>query len=349
MKRISLFILTAIAAVVFTACGPAANTGTNNIIASNTNTNTAKPTAAAPTADVLMAMDQQANEAYIKGDSKFFEGMLSDKFVMYEQGQRMDKASVVKMIASGKCEVKDGWKLEKPEMAKIDGDTYVLTYTGTFDGTCPGPDGKQTKMPSPIRAASVWVRSGDKWLAAFHGENPIIDPTNAPKADAKPPAKPADKKPEPKKDDAKKGDKSAANSNTAANTAAPAKATPDPNTNALVEAEKSGWKAWMAKDAKKLDEFTAKSASVVGAEGAWFGNRADAIKYWAEMPCENVKAVTVTDGFASALSPTVEMLTFKGTADGTCYGQKNASNHGMDIYIKEGDAWKLAFGFSYPS
>ena len=206
MKKINLFILTAVAAVFFAACGgPAAtNTGTNN--ANATNANTAKPTAAAPTVEALMAMDQQANEAYIKGDSKFFEGMLSDKFVMYEGGQRTDKAATVKMIASGKCDVKDGWKLEEPQMAMIDADTAVLSYKGTFDGTCPGADGKQEKMPSPIRAASVWVRSGDKWLAAFHGENPIIDPKNPPKAA---PAAP------PKKEEPKKDAKAGANSKAA--------------------------------------------------------------------------------------------------------------------------------------
>ena len=36
----------------------------------------------------------------------------------------MGKADVVKMIAGTKCEVKDGWTLDKPEMAKIDNDTY---------------------------------------------------------------------------------------------------------------------------------------------------------------------------------------------------------------------------------
>ena len=329
------------AAISFAACGgPATNAPANNASSNaNANANMAKPTAAAPTADALLAMDKQATDAYFKGDSKFFESFLNDKFVMNVGSQQMDKVSIIKMISSGKCDVKDGWKLEDPQMATIDADTAVLSYKGTFDGTCPGADGKPMKMPSPIREASVYVRSGDKWLAAFHGENPIVDPKNPPKPDAKP---------APKKEEAKKDAKPAANSNSNANMAAPAKATGDANTDALVKAELAGWEAWKAKDAKKLDEYTAKNASIVGSEGAWFGNRADVIKYWAEMPCENVKNVSVTDGVATALSPTVEMLTLKGTADGTCFGQKNASNHAMDIYIKEGDAWKLAFGFSYP-
>src|SRR6267143_2276083 len=221
MKKIPLFILLAAASTFFAACGaPAANTGANNA-----NTNTTKPVAAAPTADSLMALDKQANEAYVKGNSKFFEGMLSDKFVILGGGQRMDKAATVKMIASVKCDIKS-MDLTEPAMSMIDADTYALSYKATWDGTCNGPDGQRAKVPSPIRSASIWVRSGDKSQAVFHGENLIVDPKAPP-----PPPAPAAKKEEPKKDV-----KTAANSNTAANTAAPAaaqsKATPDRNTDA---------------------------------------------------------------------------------------------------------------------
>lgn len=342
MKTITICVLTAALAALMAACGaPAGNTGTNaNANANiNSNANMAKPMAAAPTKDALFAMEKQANGAWIKGDTKFFDGFLSDKFVEYADGKRMAKADVTKMIADSKCDIKT-WSLEDPQMAMIDADTAVISYKGNFDGTCLDDKGKQMKVPSPVRAASVYIRNGDKWQGAFHGENPIIDPKSPPKAA---PATPA------KKEVAKKDDKTAANSNAASNTAAPAKATPDPNTDALVKVELAGWEAWKAKDAKKLDDFTAKSASIVGSDGMWLGNRADVIKYWAEMPCENIKTVSVTDGFATALSPTVEMLTLKGTADGTCYGQKNGSQHAVSVYAKEGDSWKLAFSFSYPT
>src|SRR5712692_2035857 len=149
MKKTLRFILLAAASTFFAACGaPAANTGANNA-----NTNTTKPVAAAPTIDALMALDKQANEAYVKGDSGFFEGLLSEKFAMREGGQRMDKAAVVKMIAGVKCEVKT-WNLDEYWMAKIDADTYVLSYRSTWDGTCTGPDGKSMKIPSPTRAAT---------------------------------------------------------------------------------------------------------------------------------------------------------------------------------------------------
>ena len=333
MKTIVSTVFLGLAALMLGACGaPATNSNTN------TNTNTAKPSAAAPTADALLALDKQANEAFLKGDGKFFEGFLSDKFVMSEAGQRLNKAAVVDMISKTKCESKS-FELTEPQMAKIDADTYVLSYKGTFDGTCAGPDGKSMKIPSPVRAATVWVRAGEKWHAAFHGETLIVDPKN-------PPAQPA--KPEAKKEEPKKDDKAAANS--AATSDAPAKPTPSANTDALVKLHTAGWEAWKAKDAKKLGEQSAANLSFLSPMGGWFGTKAETIKYWTEgMKCEGVTKVSVTDGFASALSPTVEILTHKGTADGTCDGQKNGTLHGTAVYVKEGDAWKLAFLFESPA
>jgi len=360
MKKTLRFILLAAASTFFAACGgPAASTGPNNA-----NTNTTKPVAAAPTVDALMALDKQANEAYVKGDSKFFEEMLSDKFVILGGGQRMDKATTVKMIASVKCDIKS-MDLTEPAMSMIDADTYALSYKVTWDGTCNGPDGKPMKVPSPVRSASIWVRSGDKWQAVFHGENLIVDPTKpsgagtppvnhaqdgateaASAASPKKPAAPA-KKEEPKKDE-----KTAANSNTASNTAAPApaataKATPDANTDALVKVELALWEAWKEHDAKKLDALMAREVSFVNIFGTSLANKADAMKDWTGNGCQ-VKSVSVTDGFATALSPTVEMLTRKGTAEGTCGGQQIGGTDiwGVSIFVKEGDAWKFAFGMN---
>src|SRR6266853_1414608 len=137
MKKTLRFILLAAASTFFAACGaPPANTGANNA-----NTNATKPVAAAPTADGLMALDKQANEAYVKGNSKFFEGMLSDKFVILTGGgQRMDKAATVKMIAGVKRDIKS-MDLTEPAMSMIDADTYALSYKATWDGMCNSPDG----------------------------------------------------------------------------------------------------------------------------------------------------------------------------------------------------------------
>ena len=347
MKRITLLIFTMIAAALFAACGAPAENKPANANA-NANANTAKPAAAAPTKEALFEMDKKANEAWIKGDKAYFEGFLSDKFVSFERGERMSRAELLGLIGSFKCDVKT-WSLEDPQMVKVDADTYVISYKGNFDGSCTGEDGKAEKLPTPVRAASVYTRSGEKWMGAFHAETLIIDPAAPPP----PPAKADAKKEEPKKDTAKKDDKAAANSNANSNSAtaaAPAKPTPSANTDALVKLHTAGWEAFKAKDAKWFDANLTADASNVDPIGNWISGKANVIKQWTEtMKCEGITKVSVTDGFATALSPTVELLTLKGTADGKCDGQANGPLYQSAIYVKEGDAWKLAFMFESPA
>jgi hypothetical protein len=331
MKRITLFMMAAFCASVLTGCTPpAANTAntTNTANTANTNANTA--TTAAPTKEALLEMDKKANEAWIKGDTAFFEGFLSDKFVMHEAGQQMSKADLIKMIGEVKCDVKS-WSLDDAQMSMIDADTAVIVYKGTFDGTCNGE-----KLPSPVRAASVYTRSGDKWQGAFHGEVPIVE------AGATPAAPPAAEK---------KADKPAANTNANSTTAEtkPAAPAPSANTEALAKLHTQGWEAWKNKDAKWFENNTTSGLSVVDLAGGWVGSKADVIKAWTTMDCQGVTTVNFSNAVATSLSPTVEILTGKGSADGTCMGQKNAPILQTAVYVKEGDAWKLAFMFQSPA
>jgi hypothetical protein len=86
MKKTPLLLL---AAALLAACGaPAANNAP-----ANRDPDTAKPAASAPTADALLALDRQANDAYFKGDAKYFETFLSDKFGWASGGKHMSKAT----------------------------------------------------------------------------------------------------------------------------------------------------------------------------------------------------------------------------------------------------------------
>ncbi len=326
MNKVTAIVLTAIA-VLFAGCGAPAG----NAPANNTTANAAKP-AAAPTADSLIALERQANEAYFRGNAMFFEGMLSDKFVtLGPGGSRMDKAATMKMIGGVRCDIKDGWKLDEANVSAIDADTYIVNYKGTLDGTCT-VDGNTEKAPSPVRAATVWVRSGDKWVAAFHGENQIVDLNAA----ASPPAQSEAKAKAPAKDDKTAID------------AKPVTPAGDPVTDALIAIERSVWEAWKGTDAAKLEELTNKDLSFVDIFGNVTSTKADTIKLWSEHKCE-VKGVSVTDGVRISLSPTVSILTFKGNAEGTCYGQAMGGPiYGSSLYVKNGDTWKLAFTMNSP-
>ena len=268
----------------------------------------------APKIDALMGLERTAIEAWNKGDSNFFKGMLSEKFVSREAERRLDKAAIVKMIADAKCDIKT-WTLDEPWMAKIDADTYVLSYRGTYVGTCPGSDGKSLKVPSPTRVATVWIRSDDKWQAVFHGENLIVDPKNASLSATARSSK------------AKRG---------------------DVRTKNLAALEKAAWQAWKDHDFKKMDGLTAKGLSFIDIFGNAYDNRDTILKTWSSNVCK-VKSVTITDAVAFSFSPTVALLTHIGTADGTCYGEKLGPIYGNSIYVKEGGAWKLAFTMNMPA
>ena len=347
MRRLLSITMIGTAAIWMSACGaPATNTNT----VTNTNTNS-RPVAAAPTADTLMAMEKQAQDAYIKGDSAYFEGMLSDKAVMSMGKDRMGKAGIVAMIKTAKCDIKD-MKQSEPQLSKINDDTYAITYKSEGTGTCT-EDGKTMEM-KPMRAATVWVRNGEKWQAVWHGENEIMAAAAGDKKDATNTSEKKDDKAataEPKKEEVRKTDNNttaAANTNSNSNSApaAPAALTPSPNTDALTKAHAAGWEAFRNKDAKFFETATASTFSGVAPDGSVYANRDAAIKEWSgtgTMKCEGITKTSFTDGFAQAISPTVEILFGKGNADGTCDGHKNGDLWQSAVYVKEGDAWKVAF------
>ncbi len=309
------------AAVVFSLCAAHAGTAPED--------RASKAVAAAPTADALLALDQQATAAYIRGDAKFFESILSDNFVTRQGGARLGKTDTIKMISGLKCDVKEGWRLTEPQLSKIDSDTYALIYRANVEGGCT-VDSKTETLPSPVRAATVWVRNGERWQAAFHGENLIVDTTTAPAAD--------------KQAESKKDEKATAGGHT---TTAPAPR--NALTDTLMAAERSAWEAWKTKDAKTIEQLTAREIAFVNLFGTSFGNKADTIKDWTGAACQ-VTGFTLTDGVASAVSPTVGILTLTGTVTGNCSGQDISGQkiHANTVYTKEGDAWKWAFGFNSP-
>lgn len=340
MKKTGLFLLAVMCAWSLSGCTANTTPGANaNANATNSNANAAKPVAAVPTSEALMAMDKSANEAWAKSDTKWFQDNLSSKFVMYMGGQRMDKDASIKMIGSSKCDVKS-MNFTEPAMAKISDDVYVLTYKGTFDGSCT-MEGKTEKLPTDVRAASAYVREGDKWMAIYHGENPIMDPTKAPPPPAKKDDKGADHK------DAKKSE---APSNSSANSApAPAAPAKSANADALTQMHNKGWEAFKNKDAKWFEANLAENVVFVDPMGGVHTGKATVVKGWVDMKCEGITKTSFTDTAASSITPTVELLTGKGNADGKCEGQPNGDLYQTNLYVKEGNDWKLAFMFeSFP-
>ncbi len=319
MKRISIISMTLAAAALFAACGaPAGNNApaSNNTNTGNSNANTAKPVAAAPTKEALMTLEKAGWEAWKTRDAKWTEDNYSEKGFNLGSSGRTDKAAMIKSYATQKCDIKS-YSLSDDKMQMAGPDVAILTYKGTQDATC---DGK--KSPANVWSASVYIREGDKWLAAFYAEAPIVDPKAAP-------AKPTAAAPA-KKDDAK-----------------PADAKPDPATDALLAVETKAWEAWKNKDAKGLDDFAGKDMVSLDFATGWT-DRAVTLKRWADPTCD-IKSFKLTDPASVAYNSDYAMLTFKATVDGKCGTLAVTPEWDATIYAKEGGVWKGLMTMGVPA
>jgi|SRR5271167_19274 len=312
MAKVKYLVLAAAAALVYTASA-------EDALANNANaTKTAEKTAqAGPTKVALVTIEKSAYAAWKSKDAKFWDTFLSAKFVGWGSSGRLDKASATKEFTGADCAIKS-YALSDEEMSPLGNGAALITYKITVDGTCGGQ-----VVPASSWAASVYVRDGNEWKGAFHARAAIID-SKAPSA------KPAGKKKAPQKAEAQS-------------------AAPDASTDAMLAVEKTVWEAWRAHDGKTLEDLTAKNISFINIFGTYFATKADALKDWTGAGCD-VKSVSVTEDARTMLSPTTGILTFKGTADGSCYGQEvNSVIWGTSIYIKDGDAWKWTFGINVPA
>jgi ketosteroid isomerase-like protein len=311
MAKVSSFVLSAAAAMVLTVC--ARNTLANNSNAANTSEETAP---AGATKIELVTLEKSAYEAWKSKDAKFWDTFLSGKFVGWGSLGRLDKAAATKEYTGADCEIKS-YALSDEHMSPLGKDAALLTHRITVDGTCGGQ-----KIAADSWAAGVYVREGDKWKGAFHAEAPVVDPKAAL-------VKPVDQK----------------------DAYGEAKAKPtgrDARTDAMLAIERAVWAAWREHDAKKIADLTARDISFINIFGMYLATKADALKNWSGTGCD-VKSVGVTDVVGTMLSPRVGILTFKGTADGTCYGQKVGPIWGTSVYVKEGDQWKWNFGINLPA
>ena len=319
MNRLKCLVLALIAAFALTACEPAANTASNNAAATNgvranSNSNANSTTAAAPTKEALMTLEQSAYDAWKNKNAAFWDPFLTANFVGYGSTGKLDKAAAMKEFASSDCDVKST-TMSDEQMTQLGPDAALITYKLAQDATCGGQ-----KLPANAWAASVFVREGGNWKGAFHAEAPVADP-NAKPAAASAPAKPAP----------------------AANTA-PA-TPPDAATETMFALEKKAWEYWKNKDTKGLEEWSSPNMITFTDKGR--ETRADAIKTWTTEPCE-IRSANLTDPASTPFGPDFALLTFKSAVDGKCAGNPLPPMHGVSIYAKEAGAWKALFTMNSP-
>jgi ketosteroid isomerase-like protein len=311
MANVKCFALAVAAVFIYATCA-------RNALANNANANNAaeKAAPAGPLKVALVTLEKSAYAAWKSKDAKFWDTFLSDKFVGWGTSGKLDKVSAKKKYTGADCEIKS-YALSEERVSPRGKLAALITYKATVDGTCGGQ-----KIPANSWAAGVYVRDGGQWKAAFHAQAVVVNPEV-------PPVKPVYQ-------DGARGD----------DTAKPIP--PDAGTSSLLAVERAVWEAWKDHDAKRISDLVAEDISFINIFGICLANKAEALKNWSGTGCD-VKSVGVTDAAATMLSPRVGILTFKATADGTCFGQRVGPIWGSSIYVKYGDAWKWTFGINVPA
>jgi ketosteroid isomerase-like protein len=257
-------------------------------------------------------MENAAFAAWQSHDPNFWQSFVADNFVGYTASGKVDKAAAVRGHASTHCTLHT-FALSDARVHPIGTNAALLTYLATEDGAC-----DQYPFPTALREATIYIRHNDTWQAISHAENAIVDPKTMPTPPASTPSAATPIKP----------------------------SATDANTQALLAVERPFWEAWRTHNAHKLAALMAPDASFINLYGTYFPTKTDALKDWTSTAC-NISAVSVSNATSTMLSPTAGILTFTGTAIGTCYGQPlHSTIGGTSLYVKTGNTWKWTFGIN---
>lgn len=312
MKNFIWIILVALFAITFSACNETATNTNSNTGNTNTAAETDKEKSETELKSAIVALENTAHKAVQDKNGKFFEGFLTEGFVGLGRNGRGGKAVVPKAISESKCESKD-FSVSDEEVTLLGEGVALMTSKFTSDNSC---DGKAT--PSPNWTATVYIKDGDNWKAAYHQSAPTADAKGenpSPTADAP--------KPKPMED----ADKEL--------------------TATLSAIDKSLTEAWTKKDTKPFEETLAENFTVLN-PGGW-ENRAEALKNIGEHKCE-VKSYSLSDFHTSKISDNIFLLTYKATTEGTCDGKPIPKGSWVSsVFMKDGDKWKGLFHMSTAS
>ena len=264
-----------------------------------------------PTA-ALVDLETRAYAAWQSRDTGFWDRFLADALIGWGPRGRLDKAGATRAYAGADCTIKS-FGLADEQVTRLGPGVALMTYQASVDGACDG-----RKVPATTRAAAVFVLDGNRWREAFHAGSAVVTPAAAAPL---PQARGPESSRSPKQ---------------------------DPRIGEMFRAENALWTAWKDHDQTALERLIADDASFINIFGEFLPTRAEALKNWSSS-CE-VTSISLTDPVGRMLSPTVGIVTFHSTADGSCYGQKiGGAIWSSSIYVKERGAWKWAFGINVPA
>lgn len=109
--------------------------------------------------------------------------------------------------------------------------------------------------------------------------------------------------------------------------------------NRIIATEKKMWEGWKNKDMKPFKANLTADAVLVGDSGVI--SKADLVKELPNIPCE-VKSFTLSDFKVTFLNAGTAVLTYKGTAEGTCAGAAIPDVWSSSVYLNRGGRWWAA-------
>ncbi len=115
----------------------------------------------------IITMEKAGWEAWKNKNGGWFQTNLTDDYLLVNSGGVENKSQVVKSTASD-CDIKS-YSLDNFRFIMLDKNSALITFTGMQDGVCSGKT-----IPANVRASSVYVKRGGKWLNAFYTETPAV-------------------------------------------------------------------------------------------------------------------------------------------------------------------------------
>jgi len=259
-------------------------------------------------ADQLGALEERSYAAWESGDTTFWKTFLSEKFVGWGSAGRLDERTAATVLSGGECHI-NSYRLTGIQVTELTADAAVLMHRTDVNGACHG----NTLAPA-YYTATVFVREGKDWKAAFRAQSAIVDPMKA--------VRPA-----------------------ASVQWTDGPTSTDPATQTLLGREQPMVSAWKDHDAGRMDKFFGPEMQFIDIFGDHIATRAQALKAWSGEGCD-VKSFEFSGAKATMFAPNFGVLTYRASYDAKCFGQDVWPIWGTAFYVKHGDTWMWSGGIN---
>ena len=114
----------------------------------------------------IIALEKQGWEAWKNKDSAWYQTNITEDALHVHGAGVSTKAQLISNLAA--CEVKSV-SLNDFKFLMVNKDAALITFTGMQDAVCGGKT-----QPATVRASSLYVKRGGKWLNVFYTEVPAV-------------------------------------------------------------------------------------------------------------------------------------------------------------------------------